>query len=409
MWEGYFQTPTTLIPFLRRVAVSDSTFSLIQMRPADVGKFLRGVFDWVDESAVKARCHFSVISAIEIAERIMAVARAKRGAHVFERAELALAIGMDRRDELDAALAALTHDTPPNSTFALPHDVTKDTFRDRPLLPGRNGALILLDASWCAPMFYEAIATSLRKAKIPSVEEQVGLAAERLVCDELKAHGVPIVRGNYTVGGEDGECDCVAETPSTIILFELKKKALRWRARSEDDVALLGDLSKSLVDAQVQLGGHELRLLEFDSIELDDKGFVTKVARRGRGIERIAISLLDYGLLQDRTLVDKILRLVAGSKLSAADSTAQLELDKIMENGGRLLAQTNKISARLPNRVDQPYFNCWFLSVPQILILLDGVDSPESLWLRLRSPRHVTSGRFDFYAELAMIEEIQAS
>jgi hypothetical protein len=408
MWEGFLQTPATLVPFLRRVAVSDSTFSLVQMRPADVGKFLRGVFDWVDESVVKARCNFSVVSVIEIAERIMTVAQAKRGPQTFMRNDLASAIGADRRDELDSVLDALTHGEPPNSAFALPHDVTKDTFRDRPLLPGANGAVVLVDASWCAPAFYEAIATRLRKAKLPTVDEQIGLAAERLIRSELRAHGVPVVHGTYTVAGEDGECDCAAETPSTIVLFELKKKALRFAARSEDDVALLVDLSKSLLDAQLQLAGHEARLLEFGGLELDDNGVISLLTRQGRDIERIAVSLLDYGMLQDRVLIDRILRLVAGSKLSAAEVSAQKELDKIMADGGRLLEKVNRIGALDPGRADQPFFNCWFLSVPQILILLDGVDSPASLWERLRSPRHVTTGRLDFYAELAMIEGIKA-
>src|SRR5262249_32537483 len=42
-------------------------------------------------------------------------------------------------------------------------------------------------------------------------------------------------------------------------------------------------------------------------------------------------------------------------------------------------------------QLDQPFFHCWFLSVPQLLVALDDVRDAQGL--RMRSGRRVTSSR----------------
>ena len=54
--------------------------------------------------------------------------------------------------------------------------------------------------------------------------------------------------------------------------------------------------------------------------------------------------------------------------------------------------------------VDQPFFHCWFLSVPQLLVLLDGVNGPEEFRASLWKTRHVTTGTSDFCFDLAFMQ-----
>ena len=49
------------------------------------------------------------------------------------------------------------------------------------------------------------------------------------------------------------------------------------------------------------------------------------------------------------------------------------------------------------------------MSVPQILVVLDGGDSVEAFWARIRSVRYIIIGRLDFYADLAFADSIKSA
>jgi hypothetical protein len=57
---------------------------------------------------------------------------------------------------------------------------------------------------------------------------------------------------------------------------------------------------------------------------------------------------------------------------------------------------------------NNPFFNCWFLSVPQLLTLIEGVQSGEELKDALWRIWSSTFGALDFYFELAQWKRIRA-
>jgi hypothetical protein len=64
----------------------------------------------------------------------------------------------------------------------------------------------------------------------------------------------------------------------------------------------------------------------------------------------------------------------------------------------------------IPNQGDtarKPFFNCWFLSVPQLLLLLDGVSDGSAFKTVLWSTRHIVTGNSDFYADLANMRKVK--
>jgi len=77
-----------------------------------------------------------------------------------------------------------------------------------------------------------------------------------------------------------------------------------------------------------------------------------------------------------------------------------------------LLDQLRKQIGRLhpgAATLDQPFFHCWFLSVPQILVLLDGIQGTEMFKEALWKTRHIVTGSCDFYFDNAHMRKLEAS
>jgi len=53
--------------------------------------------------------------------------------------------------------------------------------------------------------------------------------------------------------------------------------------------------------------------------------------------------------------------------------------------------------------VANPFFHCWFLSLPHVLVLLSEVTDAASFWGALLQTRSIVSGAQDYYFELARI------
>ena len=58
--------------------------------------------------------------------------------------------------------------------------------------------------------------------------------------------------------------------------------------------------------------------------------------------------------------------------------------------------------------VRQPFFNCWFMSIPQLLVLLDDVTDAQTFRDALWSYRHIVTGTSDFYFEIANVRRMKA-
>lgn len=406
--DGMFADARSLPHLLQRIAVYDATFTLFQLRPKDVPRLMRGLFDWVDDTVLNSLVGFTIPEAVSLTELILTLGQ-RSGAHlVFTRRQLEDS-GV-RTAALDPLLRDLAHDPRPNIQFLAPHESGKVDYWFRPLLK-RGDAYVLVNPSWCAPAFYEAIANTLRKCGYPGdVGSAIGKATERLVRRELKQHGIVVRSGSYNMDGQEGECDAVVETEADIILIELKAKALTRRSREGSDVQLLIDLAESLVAAQLQLGQHEILLRRHGHLDLKQPdGSLYRLELRGRQIERIATTLLDFGGLQDRTVLRHVLSVLTSTRYGTRDEKKQTKFDDLKVECERLLQQTSEL-ASFDSRLGQdPFYWCGFLSVPQLLILLDDVCDPESFERALSVTRHMSFGTLDFYFEHARMKKIRAN
>jgi hypothetical protein len=403
IFEYMFSDARSLPRQLQKIALYDASFALFQLRPTDVPRVLRGVFDWVDEGEMKARLGYTVDEAAAVSEAILRLANAPVEPIVFSSRLLEAEVNLST---ISAVLRDLTHQVPPNPDFLDPSEACEVNFWFRPLLK-QDDAFVLVNASWCAPAFYEAIAGALRDA-FGDIGSQIGLGAERFVRRELGSHGLNVSSGKYTCAGQDGECDAVIETDNEIVLLELKAKALTRRAREGSDVHLLLDLADSLLAAQVQLGQHELLLRRHGALELKQPdGSTYHLNLAGRDIERVSTTLLDFGGLHDRTILHNVMNVLSTTRYDAHDKAYRMKFGELKEASRRLLEQTQELVAFDGRLGGNPFFACWFLSIPQLLVMLDDVHDPQSFRQALRITRHVHMATLDFYVEYAEAKKLR--
>ena len=405
-----------LLPYLQEIAVYDTLFRVPQMRPADVAKLARGVLDWLDWRA-STNEGWSIDEVIEIVSYLLDPARDARGPILFDEADIRRACPRIQRKIVTQILdEVLSHPpTGANQKFSRPTDAPtpenpdlKDAGHDfflRPLLHLSGRRFVLLDRSVCAPACLEALLTPLRK-EISEFDDKVGLAVERFLQTEFASHGIAIVGGEYDVGGEHGECDMVVEVPGSVIFFEVKKKPLTRRARAGSDAHLLLDLSGSLLAAQAQAGWHEERLRRHGHLDLASNGTIERVELNGREIERVAVSLLDFGSFQDRIVLKQFLE----ATLTATFTPVAAHLNTKFDEINKALAEIREQVAALhpgQKEINQPFFHCWFLSVPQVVILLDGVADSAGFKSALWSCRHIVTGSSDLYFDLSYMKRLK--
>jgi hypothetical protein len=291
----------------------------------------------------------------------------------------------------------------------VPDDPTlKDAGHDfflRPLLrhPGRR--FVLLDRSVCAPACLEALLTPLRLER-KGLDDRIGSEVERFLKAQFASHGIPTSGGDYDAGGQHGECDLVLEAPDAVIFLEVKKKTLTRRSRAGSDAHLILDLAGSLLDAQVQAGRHEVRLRHHGYLDLHRDGSTTRLELNDRQVERVAVSLFDFGSFQDRILLTQFLEATMNARFRPLAASLNEKFDKINK---ALIEIREQVGALHPGQreVNQPFFNCWFLSVPQLLVLLDGVGDTADFKAALWSCRHVVTGSSDLYFDLSYMRRLK--
>ena len=401
----------TLLRYLQETAIADTLFRIPQMRGGDVARLIRGVLDGLDLDR-KYGGGWSINDVLAVTEALLKVSRNSRGPLTVSRQTLRKA----RPDYDSKALRTvldevLTHPAGSvNRGYSRPSDAPlkdvpgredagHDFFR-RPLLRHGEKEVILLDRSACAGAFLEAVLTPLRDTHKNLDDRQIGPAIERFLRGEFDSHRIPTLTGCYRVDGRSGECDLIVETAEHILLFEIKKKPLTRLARAGSDAHLVLDLANSLLAAQVQAGWHEVLLRRHGFLDLTHEGATVRLELKDRGIERIAVSLLDYGSFQDRVFSKQFLEGTMNAAFAANEPTLRKEFDELNKS---LEAVREQIRELYPNQpaINQPFFHCWFLSVPQLLVLLDKVEGAEEFRRELWRTRHIVTGSSNFYWDYA--------
>ncbi|MDD4906761.1 MAG: hypothetical protein PHD39_11465, partial [Methylobacter tundripaludum] len=421
MYDGLFNTPISIFAEMRRIALHDALFSPLQLRPTDVLRILRGLISWFHkESKISAFVERKLDSALIVLTAIQSLLKDKHGPVAFTSEAVCKLCSTIPLDEIKNLLRSVfAHPiTGANQNFSsiteapdqsLPRELRVGAnFMDRPLLTVSKDYFVVLDHSICAPAMVEAVLSFMRQLGLTS---DLGFAVEHLLSTELRSLGIDVKTGKYPVGNQIFECDLVIENNVRILFIETKAKALTRAGRAAYDISLLKDITDSLVSAIIQCGRHNLRIIKDKSISLTTQaGEIETIELGDRGLEHFAITLHDFGGFQDRTVIDQILQNHISISYQAVDQKHQPELDKV----NKKLEQLKENYLELYVQAGSPanprmFFNCWFLSVPQFLILLDDVIDAESLDRELGRTRCISLSTKDFYYELKCAQQRHAS
>ena len=401
-----------LIVYLREVAQFDTLFRLPQIRASDMDTIIRGILRDLDFDE-KRGGGWTLNDLLTILQVLLDGSKAKRGPHWFDTDKILTAqSGLDLITVTAALNEVFSHPkTGANLNFSKPTDGPTDdpggrelghTFYTRPLLTADEKTYWLLDRSMCSTSCFEAILGAARSTE-QKLDQKLGATIEAFLRDKFHDHQITTVSGDYDVDREHGECDIVVETEEVIVFFEIKKKPFTRRAQAGSDAHVLLDLAESLVSAQVQAGWHEVRLRKYGYIDLDEKGQKYRLELKGRHIERIAVSLLQYGSFQDRIFLKQLLEGIMNASFTSPDPLVNKKMTALNASLNELRDQ---FAALHPGQMEvrAPFFHCCFLSVPQLLALLDGVTGPAEFKRTLWQTRGVVTGTADFYYELAFMQ-----
>lgn len=402
-----------LLQFSREQALYDSMFRFLQLRASDVLKICRGALSFL-HFGEPTPSGWTLREAFEVIGYLLDPVRDIRGPVTVTEDEFLRALPHISKDTISILLReVLAHPVEgANQRFSKPTDgpnpedksIGADFFL-KPLIRLPNDCYLIVDRSACGWGYVEALLTALRPHH-KQFDDKVGVAIEGFLRGELSSRGVPTVGGDYDLSGEHGECDLVAETPQTVIFIELKKKSLTRRARAGVDADLLLDLAGSLLAGQAQAGWHELRLKNVGSLDLVRNGQHHTLTLGDRNIEKIAMGMMDFGSFQDRPMLDKFMAATLNASFGSPDPGYNKRFEAINEALQQIRDQY-KLTHEGKAEIRQPFFNCWFMSIPQLLVILDEVTDANSFKETLWRFRHMTTGSSDLYFEISRMRKLR--
>lgn len=404
-----------LLKFMQEQALYDSIFRFPQLRTSDILKICRGALSFLD-CEKQTSGGWTLNEAFDVIRYLIDPVRNVRGPAPVAEKDVRRALPHINKDVVATLLRdVLAHPAEgPNHRFSRPIDtptpVDKSKGADfylKPLIRRPGNRFLIVDRSICGWGYVEALLTALRPSD-KQFDDKVGTAIENFLKDELSSRGVHTVSGDYELNGEHGECDLVAVTPQTLIFMELKKKSLTRRARTGVDADLLLDLAGSLLAAQAQAGWHELRIKKAGALDLSSNGGQQHLSLDGRETEKIAVDMHDFGSFQDRIILEKFMVATLNANFGSPDP-AYAKRFKAINDALQEIRDQYTATHQGKAEVRQPFFNCWFISIPQFLVMLDEVTDADTFRKALWKCRHTTTGTSDLYFEISNMRRLNSA
>ncbi|MGF6532729.1 MULTISPECIES: hypothetical protein [Paraburkholderia] len=385
--------------YLQELLIADHVLAFRQIHPADATEMMIGLFDWVDNEDMRSKIGWAIDDLQALMQWLFDYVPAETINATLSRETFAKA-GI-HEDRLGRLLADVSHDpSTVNKAYRTPLDATKADVGMKPLFATNDGRYFLFSPSLSSVGFYEIAAAKLRSVFGSHVDQDIGNAIEPMVAGMFRTRGIEpaIVSCKYDMRGTAGECDIVVETDQAVILIELKKKSMTRAALAGDSYSGFVDLFGGVLSAQEQLGQHEVLLREFGHIKFVDG---RQIDLHGRRVERLAVTLLDWGGTQDGMVLRAIMPTLIGASLNYSAATAKQsdQLAKLNSTLGALGTQHTKLLS-LGYEPRDMLTNWWFMSVPQLMALLRGVNDANGFYGALRRVGSITTGSLDFYQEL---------
>jgi hypothetical protein len=269
---------------------------------------------------------------------------------------------------------------------------------------------MLYDRSWTAMGFYEALlacAKEVSDAGKPTQKQnsdrKVGMALEQYVRKKLSEHGVVHYSGEFVdSNGKTAECDILIEGSQYLVIVEVKKKLLTAKARSGEMASVLLDLGSSLLQSQIQAGKTEILLRKSGAIEINNKSEKSTIGLKNRKLLRISVTHYDFDSLHDRLTAKQVLSAFVEGEftlLTEAPPEIKAGFTKLLADAARWKEQYRTLSVLDPEFSEDPFFSTWFLSVGQLVLLLDGTSDSDGFITNLLKTLRISLSSNNFYFE----------
>lgn len=412
-WEFHFQSGETIIQFFTDIVLWDTMFSIPQCRPSSALDICDNLFSFISDIDFKNTLGFTRTDFISILIELNKLVTNFHIPTVVYHSAVCKSLKHIDKNTIQTVLDLLSHQSIVNEKYILPSDYISIDFWKKPLIKLGETKFLLVNKSWCAPNYFEAIATPLRasfKMHKRKLDDELGPQLEIYLQNKLLSKGIAFKTGDYNVDDLHGECDLLIESEKAIILIEFKKKVLTGKAKSGVDINLLIDLSESILDAQIQAGRTEIILREKGSITLTaKKGSTQTVHLNDRNIERVALTHLEFGGFHDRSIFKHFLKalLTHSYGTHSNDPETIRKFENLKEKQTKWTEQYNKLCTIDNDYPKHPYFDCWFMSLPQLLEVINLSSDGNSFYETFRKTKHVSLNTLDWYREFDIATHLQ--
>ncbi|MFM0134114.1 hypothetical protein, partial [Paraburkholderia sediminicola] len=397
--ENMYLRAGNIVAFLRNSVVYDSLFTLPQAAFRHIEIMYHGLITQTKFDSIVSQ-GMPMTAIVEISDAFLRLSN-KTSSRNFTATELAQKTKRSRANVINILDRVFAHPMAgANSALSFPPRSTQVDSGFRPLLKLDAETYVCPPTQISGPAALEALLAVVRQEH-KNADGEIGTLVEDVIRSQFARRGVSFKCGDYDASGDDGkmvhgECDIVVETASKIIFFEVKKKPLTRAARSGDDISILGDMAKGLLSSQLQALGHEELLRKHSKLTLLRNGVETELAQNGREIFRVSVVFLDFGSIQDRQTFQQFMKISCFAKFDAVDRGRQSELDKLQKG----FIELKEIGTRLGELTKTfPFENSYFLSIPQLLLLLEKSTGADSLVDELLRTRRMITPLRDFYGE----------
>lgn len=397
----------TILPAIQKHILYDQHFSIDQIKSDHMINIIDGMFT---SSLLKSK-NINLETYIDVIKLVSYKAKHNEPL-VFSTNEIFNILNRKylEKDIEEAILFMSFQANEVNSSYLKPDEIFKRNYFQKPFVK-IDDRYLYINPIICNYGFYNSLLELCRNSGVNG--NLLGKITEELVEKLFKKSGVTFhsnkeykvpkaVSKKLCIQSEKRECDFIIETDDTVIIIELKRKTLTSDARAGDTLRSMVDLSQSLLHALAQTGCHEYMLRHNGKIEFDD-GSIIKLS--GRKIERVALSLFGFFGIQDGAFTHQILASLINTKINSGN----IEDDKKINNNLseiRNQYQTD-IFLNLYGKKCNPFFNCRFFSIPQLIEILSNTTNNDQFKLELNRTRHFSTGCNDWFKDYQFIRRIK--
>lgn len=412
MWEATFIGANNFMPFLQDSVIYDNMVAFPQIKSKYAKAIIKGVLQpFINENYETEGVQLRHIYLVSLALIDLSKETEISSASIKEIVKLSKL----PKDEVKSILDKfLSHEKGmPNNNLNFPPLNTNIDANFKPAFKDSDGTYLLMPKCITA---LAAMNSTLNLISQPGREfdntsdGKLGMPIEDLLRRAFKCRGIQTKEGKFTISKSDqGECDLIVETANNIFLFEIKKKQLTRKALSGFEPELLFDCADSFLRSQSQAIKTEWFFRKNGILELEDScGQKNSIHLNSRNIERISLSLNDFGSLHDRQVFQTIMNAIISIEISSQDSSVNSRLKNWKKYVEKISKYCLLIEGQNPQAKGHPFKNSAFMSVSQLFTILDGCHSAHDFEKEIMAGRNITRGTRDFYVEYVCNKHLSA-